>query len=594
MSVEPTMTTTDVAKATAWLRAQGLPATRSFRRAAVLLAASSLAVLVQWAALAGLVQVLFDSGTTVIPVAIGVLVAAGVVGVVLRHFAQRATDAGRSAIVAAVRAALLDVVLPVGPGIAGAGHADEGPGMPRADPAIAAAAVLELAEDVADYHAGVGPLHRSAPVTMGLILVAVAIAHWPIALLLVVASALMPMNMRLVGLVAAEESRRQLRATQRLAATVLDNFRGLRTIRTLGAGDRQRRRLERASNALNAETSRVLRKAFLSGFVMDAVVTFAIAVCATTVGFELLGYVQIPGTAPLTLGAGLFVLILCPMYFFPIRQIASGYHDRDRAMAAAEVLCGFVPTASSSDAPQAHSIEATRVAASGDLGSAVSVLVRDLTCRFDPEGRSVLDTITLDLPAGSWTAVTGATGSGKTTLLSMIAGLGRPTSGTVAWQDPATRALIAPNVDAVSWLGQRSVVLEGTIAENIRFGDPDASDAAVRAAAETAGLLAFIDSLPAGMETKIGDDGWGLSAGQTRRIAIARAVLRDTGLWILDEPTAHLDPVTELAVLRALRRAASGRTVVIATHSAAVLGVVDQQVDLAMASARVSERDAAV
>ncbi|HET8780139.1 MAG TPA: hypothetical protein VFM66_08710, partial [Agromyces sp.] len=232
MSAEPT-TTTDEARATAWLRAQGHSARRWFRRAAVLLAASSLAVLVQWAALAWLVQVLFDSGITVIPIIIGVLVAAGVAGVVLRHFAQRVTDAGHSAIVAAVRAALLDVVLPVGPGTARAGRAGERSGMPHADPAAAAGAVLELADDVADYHAGVGPLHRSAPVTMGLILVAVAIAHWPIAVLLVVASALMPMNMRLVGLVAAEESRRQLRATQRLAATVLDNFRGMRTIRTL-------------------------------------------------------------------------------------------------------------------------------------------------------------------------------------------------------------------------------------------------------------------------------------------------------------------------------------------------------------------------
>lgn len=593
MSVEPT-TTTDEAKATAWLRAQGLPAARWFRRAAVLLAASSLAVLVQWAAFAALVQVLFDSGSTAIPTAIGVLVVAGVTGVVLRHFAQRATDAGRSAIIAAVRAALLDVVLPSGPAIAERADRDAGQGMPRADPATVAGAVLELADDVADYHAGVGPLHRAAPVTMGLILVAVAIAHWPIAVLLIVASALMPMNMRLVGLVAAEESRRQLRATQRLAATVLDNFRGMRTIRTLGAGDRQRHRLERTSNALNAETSRVLRKAFLSGFVMDAVVTFAIAVCATTVGFELLGYVQIPGTAPLTLGAGLFVLILCPMYFLPIRQIASGYHDRDRAMAAAEVLCDVVPMDSRADAPQARRTEVTGIAASGEVSSAVTVLVRDLTCRFEPERRSVLESVTLDLPAGSWTAITGATGSGKTTLLSMIAGLGRPTSGTVAWQDPTTRALIAPNIEAVSWLGQRSVVLEGTIAENIRFGDPDATDAAVRAAAATAGLLRFIDSLPAGMETKIGDGGWGISAGQTRAIAIARAVLRDTGLWILDEPTAHLDPVTELAVLRALRSATSERTVVIATHSVAVLAVVDRQVDLSAASARVKERGAAV
>ncbi len=114
------------------------------------------------------------------------------------------------------------------------------------------------------------------------------------------------------------------------------------------------------------------------------------------------------------------------------------------------------------------------------------------------------------------------------------------------------------------------MILPGSIADNIRLGRPDASLPEVERAAAAAGLAEVAARLPRGLDTPLGEGGWGLSTGEARRIAIARAFLRDAGLWLLDEPTAHLDPDAEARVIDALKAATHGRTVIVATHSAAL------------------------
>jgi ATP-binding cassette subfamily C protein CydD len=300
-------------------------------------------------------------------------------------------------------------------------------------------------------------------------------------------------------------------------------------------------------------------------------VTFALAVSATYVGFVLLDYVRVPGAQPLELASGLFVLLLCPMFFLPIRQIAAGYHDRDRAEAAAEVLSTLTEgIAGVTDAET--SILHTN--------AAVSVVLQSVTHRPDPEREPVLADADVRFESGRWTAVTGRSGAGKTTLLSLAAGVATPDAGNVAWQDLSNGAWIRPSPTAASWIGQQTVILDGTLRDNILLGNSDASSAAVAKAASVAGLAHLIEALPDGLDTHIGDQGWGVSAGEARRIAIARAVLRDSGLWILDEPTAHLDPRTEAEVLTALYEATRGRTVIVATHSPAVARRSDRVLDL--------------
>jgi ABC-type multidrug transport system fused ATPase/permease subunit len=171
----------------------------------------------------------------------------------------------------------------------------------------------------------------------------------------------------------------------------------------------------------------------------------------------------------------------------------------------------------------------------------------------------------------------GPSGAGKSTVLSVLLGFVRPDSGRVLidWDDlsdfspDAWRAQIA-------WVPQRPYLFAGTVAENIRLGSPSASQAEVRAAAEAANALPFIEALPAGFDTPLGDRGAGLSAGQRQRLALARAFLRDAPLLFLDEPTSNLDMESEAAVIDAVERLKAGRTVVLVAHRPTLLPLADR------------------
>ena len=174
------------------------------------------------------------------------------------------------------------------------------------------------------------------------------------------------------------------------------------------------------------------------------------------------------------------------------------------------------------------------------------------------------------VPAGTVVVVRGRSGAGKSTLLAVLAGLIQPASGLVQIDGRL------PQPGAASWIGQQTVILPGTLADNLRLGNADASPAALRDAAERAGLGTLLARLPTGLDAPLGERGWGVSTGEAQRVAIARALLRDAGLWLLDEPTAHLDAESEAALVDTLAEAARGRTVFIATHSPKVAAIADQ------------------
>jgi ATP-binding cassette, subfamily C, bacterial CydD len=344
------------------------------------------------------------------------------------------------------------------------------------------------------------------------------------------------------------------------------------TLAAIGAVARRRHDLAAASGELNTTTMTVVRRALLSGAVMDMVITFAIAVDATYIGLTLLGFVHLGVAPPMTLFSGLLALLLCPMYFAPLRAVAAAYHSRERAVAAVPEITGLLAAA--------HPVPSARPHRAISPSESCTVTLDDVAVCFPDSGRPLLAGVDLTILAGQWTVVTGPSGVGKTTLLALIAGARQPTSGRVRW---LTRSgPVPPHLGSCAWIGQRTVILPGSIADNIGIGRPDASAADIERAAAAAGLAELAARLPAGLDTRLGQGGWGLSAGQARRIAIARAFLHDTGLWVLDEPTAHLDPAAEAQVIAALKATTDGRTVIVATHSAVlaraagtVLGVAD-------------------
>lgn len=401
-----------------------------------------------------------------------------------------------------------------------------------------------------------------------------------VGLLFLLTAPLIPLFMALVGWGAQAATDAQAGALTRLSGYFADRLRGLVTLKLFGRTAIEAAAMRGATDALRQRTLGVLRIAFLSSAVLEFFAALGVAGVALYVGLSYLGFVDLR-IAPLGLKAGLFCLLMAPEVYQPLRLLASHYHDRARAKAAvAEIAThlGALPAIRTETEPMAAI--AVPQAPSRRRGAA-PLEINGLTLRTPGSGRIVLQSADLTVPAGLHLAVLGPSGSGKSTLLEAIARL-REAEGTilidgVALADLAETALRA----RVAFLGQRPRLFHGTIADNIRLGGREAGMVEVRAAARRAGVLGFAENLPLGLYTPVGEGGLGLSGGEAHRVALARLYLRQPGLILLDEPTAHLDAETEADVLDGLATFAAGRTMIVATHSAAVARRMHRAVRLA-------------
>ena len=385
------------------------------------------------------------------------------------------------------------------------------------------------------------------------LLAAVFAADWIVGLVLLLTAPLAPVFMMLIGMGAETAGRRQLAALARAGAHFTDRLRGLDLIRVYGRGEAELAQVGAATETIRERSLRVLRIAFLSSAVLEFFASVSVALVAVYFGFTYLGMLDLRGT-PLSLSTGLFCLLLAPEFYAPMRRLAAHYHDRANALAAVaeiESTFGALP-ALERDAP---------AQAPTPPAAAPAVHVEAVTLRHPGAAAPVLRDVSFEVPAGTRLALVGPSGAGKSTLLDALAGWLAPEQGRIALP-PATRIALA---------GQRPWLFHGSIADNLRLGAPDATPDEIHAAARVAQVLRFVERLPDGLETVIGERGFGLSGGEARRVALARALLRRPQLLLLDEPTAFLDPHTEADLLAALGAHLDGCTVVVATHSDAVM-----------------------
>ncbi len=398
-----------------------------------------------------------------------------------------------------------------------------------------------------------------------LVLVATAFAD-PIAALVLGGCGLMvPVAMALSGIGASVASKRQFAALAHLQARFLDRVRGIATIVMHGRAGDEALALGRAADELRRRTMRVLRVAFLSSVALDLAMALALVVIALRYGGQSLsGTLASPGTA-------LFVLLLVPEYFAPLRAFAAAYQERFHASAAADALAALPPLP-----PPVPALPVRTVEARG-----VTVAFENVGLTWDPARGPALDGLSFRVPAGEILILVGPSGAGKSTVLEILLGFVRPESGRVTFNGADIASLVPQALSRMTaWIGQRPILFAGSIRDNIRFARPEASNPEVLEAARLARVDGFAAALPLGLDTQVGEGGYGLSGGQAQRIAIARAFLKNAPLLLLDEPTAHLDPTTEAEVLDSLKRLTVGRTVILASHSSAAHGFGGRRLDL--------------
>jgi len=388
-----------------------------------------------------------------------------------------------------------------------------------------------------------------------------------------------PVFMWLIGRYTEQRTRERWQALRRLSVHFLDVVRGLPTLRAFGRAGDELATLSAVSECYRATTMATLRVSFLSGSVLELAATLGVALVAVTAGVRLVG-------GDVGLQTGLTVIVLAPELYLPFRRLGAEYHASADGLAVAERMFALL------DVPAAMP-SGGRVSAPDPAES--HVRFEGVSFAYPARPVPVLDRFDFELSPGEEVALVGESGAGKSTVAALLLGLLEPTAGRISiggvdlagCDGEAWRRRIA-------WVPQHPALWRGSVADNIRLGDPAASDHQVRGAASLAGAHDIIARLPDGYATRVGDGGRALSPGERRRIGLARAFLRDAPLVILDEPTADLDPAAAAIVSGAVQRLRPGRTLLVIAHRPEVIQHADRVVRLADgAAAATLERSAA-
>ncbi len=387
-------------------------------------------------------------------------------------------------------------------------------------------------ESLHDYVARYLPQLVLSVVIPLIMLVYLCTADLTSAVIVAVTLPLIPVFMALVGWYTDRQTQQKWQSLSRLAGHFTDVVAGLPTLKVFGRAKAQAEAVRRVTDDYRRTSMSTLKVAFLSSMVLELLASLSVALVAVAIGLRLV-------YGDLSLQVGLAVLILAPEAYLPLRQLGTQFHAAADGVAATGKVLAVLdtplpPSGTRADVPAAPGfrLDAMTVGAVGERGT--------------------VGPLSFTIPAGAVTVVTGDSGAGKTTLLQVLAGVQRPETGQVFVTGPAAQRTSRDDIDLaeiepaawrsiLAWAGQGAAIQAGTIRDNLALGNPTADDATLRAALSAADATGFIDALPAGWDTELGEGGAGLSQGQRQRLALARAIARPSAVLLLDEPTASLD-----------------------------------------------------
>ncbi|MBB1314045.1 MULTISPECIES: heme ABC transporter permease/ATP-binding protein CydD [Aliivibrio] len=415
--------------------------------------------------------------------------------------------------------------------------------------------LLEQVEDMQDFFSRYLPQMSLSVMIPFVILIVVFPQNWVAGLIFLLTAPLVPLFMALVGMGAADANRRNFKALQRLSGHFYDRLQSMTTIRLFDKTAQETKHLHNASEIFRKRTMEVLRLAFLSSAVLEFFTSISIALVAVYFGFTYIGELNFGNYGiTVTLFTGLFILILAPEFYQPLRDLGTFYHAKAQAVGAAESIVEFL------------AID-TNTQTNGDKkvsqSTTLDIEVTDLIVNSH-DGKTLLGPISFHLHESSQTALVGPSGAGKTSLINALLGF-LPYQGSIKINGIELSKLNKKEwYQEINWVGQNPTLVHGTIEENITLGKQSISKEQLDSVSKQAFANEFIDEL--GYQHQISDRSGGLSVGQAQRLALARALLQQGRLWILDEPTASLDAKSEQLVMQSLSLATQGLTTLMITH----------------------------
>ncbi|WGE68058.1 cysteine/glutathione ABC transporter permease/ATP-binding protein CydD [Actinobacillus equuli subsp. haemolyticus] len=415
--------------------------------------------------------------------------------------------------------------------------------------------MLEQVENLHNFYARYLPQQFLSVLVPMIILCFVFPINWAAGIILFATLPLLPVFMALAGIKAVEANQRNIGVLSRISGQFLDKLRGLETIRLFGQAEKQTEQIYQSTEEFRLSTMDVLKMAFLSSAVLEFFTAISIAVMAVYFGFIYLGELDFGyyGTG-VSLFIGFFCLMLAPEFYQPLRELGVFYHDKAAAIGAADGIEAFLN----------QQVTQAQADLQKDLPNRPLAIIAKDCVILSPQGKVLTKPLNFTLAARQHIALVGQSGAGKTSLMNMLLGF-LPYQGSVTVNGVELRELnLAQYRQKLAWVGQNPQLIKGSLKENILLGNPNATEAQLEQALALSKADEFVYRL--GLDSQVQDANAGISGGQAQRIAIARALLRDYELLLLDEPTASLDMQSEQQVLNALQHLSQTQTTLMITH----------------------------
>ncbi len=382
------------------------------------------------------------------------------------------------------------------------------------------------------------------------ILLFVVPIDWVSALIMLLTAPLIPIFMVIIGKNTEKLSQKQWQELARMSNHFLDVVQGLMTLKLFNASKREAKKISEISEDYRRKTMDVLKVAFLSSVVLEFFSTISIAIIAVSIGFRLMW-------GEMNFLSGFFILLLVPEFYQPLRKMGAAHHAKMEATAVAEKISLIVN--------QTDNVGKECVA-KNFVAKSIAIRFENVSFAYG-DLCSAVKNINFTIKSNSKVALVGPSGAGKSTIMALLLGFISKNEGKILINDQEIAQIeISQLRKLISWIPQSPTLFYGSIIDNIRFGDQNASDQDVINLCQKLGIDDFIQKLPNGYETIVGEKGYGLSGGQIQRIAIARAFLRDAPLILMDEPTASLDRQSEEILYQAINKIAQGKTIITIAH----------------------------